>query len=90
MLYNSYAVTSYTYEDYKKTSFARTESSYSSSKNCNAGSLILKILAVVAVVIVAVTAGLKLAPSAEKISATDSYGCVETGNAEAEDNTIYF
>lgn len=90
MLYNSYAVTSYTYEDYKKTSFARTESSYSSSKNCNAGSLILKILAVVAVAIVAVTAGLKLAPSAEKISTNNSYACIEAGNAEAGNNTIYF
>lgn len=89
MLYNSYEVTSYTYEDYKKTSFARTESSYSPSKTCGAGSLILKIIAVVAVVIVAIAAGFRLAPSAEKISMTGSdIGCAEY--ADTETDTIYF
>lgn len=89
MLYNSYADKSYTYEDYKKTSFARTSSSYAYSKSANTSTLILKIIAVIAIVIVAVTAGLKLAPSAEKISASDSHG-YHVEAAEAETDTIYF
>lgn len=88
MLYNSYAVTNYTYEDYKKTSYARTGSFYAKKETPCAKSLALKILAVVAVVIVAVTAGLKLAPSAEKVNASESCGYAET--ADIETNTIYF
>lgn len=88
MLYNSYAVTNYTYEDYKKTSYARSGSSYSHKEAPCAKSLALKILAVALLVIVAVTAGIKLAPSAEKVNASESYGYVEA--ADTETNTIYF
>ena len=88
MLYNSYAVTSYTYEDYKKTSYSRTSSSYSTAKN-SASTLALKILAVIVMVIVAVTAGLNLAPSAEKVSASNTSGHFQQ-TAQADSNTILF
>ena len=88
MLYNSYAVTSYTYEDYKKTSYSRTSSSYSSSKS-SASALALKILAVIVMVIVAVTAGLNFAPSAEKVSASNTSANYQQ-SAQVESNTIWF
>ncbi len=91
MLYNSYAVTSYTYEDYKKTSYARTGSAYASKEAPCAKRLALKILAIALLVIVAVTAGIKLAPSAEKVNASGSHGYAETADTvDAESNTIYF
>ena len=91
MLYNSYAVTSYTYEDYKKTSYARSGSAYAAKEAPCPKRLALKILAVALLVIIAVTAGLKLAPSAEKVNASDSHGYVETAETvDTESNTIYF
>lgn len=88
MLYNSYAVTNYTYEDYKKTSYARSGSFYAKKEQFGSKSLALKIFAVALMIAVAVTAGIKLAPSAEKVNASESYGYVET--ADTESNTIYF
>ena len=88
MLYNSYTVTSYTYEDFKKTAYARTGSAYAAKETPCAKRLALKILAIALLVIVAVTAGIKLAPSAEKISASGSNSYVEV--ADGETDTIYF
>lgn len=86
MLYNSYAVTSYSYEDYKKNSYSRTSSSYSSTKTSTA-SLAVKILAVIITVIVAVAAGLNFAPSAEKVSASNSSDHVQS--IQADTNTVW-
>ncbi len=87
MLYNSYADTSYTYEEYKKTAYAHT-GSLSTSKEAPCKRLAVKILAIALLVIVAVTAGFKLAPEAEKINTPQSFGCIET--ADTATDTVYF
>lgn len=89
MLYNSYAVSGCTYEDYKKTSWSRIGAPCSTAKKDSAGVLVLKIIAVVVVAIIAITAGLNCAPSAEKISTGRAYSSASTAN-EAESNTIFF
>ena len=89
MLYNSYAVSGYTYEDYKKTSWSRIDAPCSAAKKDSAGVLALKIIAVVVFAIIAITAGLNCAPSAEKISAGRAYSSAADLN-EAEGNTIFF
>ncbi len=88
MLYNSYAEKSYTYEEYKKTAYAHTGSYYTSNSAPCKNRLALKIFAVALLVIVAVTAGFKLAPKAEKINVSQPLGCFET--ADTATDTLYF